>query len=300
MDQAGPDPQLCRHCQKLAAFACGDCKDVPPYEKNQGFEKTWYCSTECQKLDSARHEAYCKVLNMRKELFRVGSLVQELFYVYRKHLFDIKVEAIAKEGSTMRIHEGEYSQTILRLHGVESFQDLLFPFPSASVTEIQDQQALLTHLMCDDSIGWMHGVLKYCVGGKDLTIFSLTCHVTLLTQTSDLLRSASEIVVIPKNVRRQLITIGLDGTRDDWIYSHMLLQVELTGGEEYAIDLAGAQHGYYEPITPWNVYEDTRVSSIKGSTGSWGAKHRTLLQESDRKWLNLLVGRFSAFSRSFW
>jgi hypothetical protein len=77
-----------------------------------------------------------------------------------------------------------------------------------------------------------------------------------------LLRNVIEIVVMPKSSRRQLITIGLNGTPDFQDYRHILLRVELTGGEEYAIDLSGAQYGYYEPITPWNVYRDTRVANI--------------------------------------
>jgi hypothetical protein len=73
-------------------------------------------------------------------------------------------------------------------------------------------------------------------------------------------------------------------TPDNQEYQHILLRVELTGGEEYAINLSGARHGYYEPITPWKVYQDTRVANIilnsDLSAGIWGAKKAILLQAS--------------------
>jgi hypothetical protein len=44
---------------------------------------------------------------------------------------------------------------------------------------------------------------------------------------------------------------------------HEVLKVTLKdGGEQYALDLAGAQYGYYEPAIPWEEYVEARVENF--------------------------------------
>lgn len=46
-------------------------------------------------------------------------------------------------------------------------------------------------------------------------------------------------------------------------YHHDVIKLRLkAGGECYALDLTGAQFGYYDPITPWQEYIDTHVLSF--------------------------------------
>ncbi|KAF7870273.1 hypothetical protein EAF04_004021 [Stromatinia cepivora] len=58
--------------------------------------------------------------------------------------------------------------------------------------------------------------------------------------------------------------VGPAGERDDVEYSNIVFKVTLqNGGGVYILDLAGAQYGYYAPVTPWSQYIDNRVSKIK-------------------------------------
>ena len=40
---------------------------------------------------------------------------------------------------------------------------------------------------------------------------------------------------------------------------HDILRATLKNGEMFALDIAGAQHGYYESVTPWHQFMDSRV-----------------------------------------
>jgi hypothetical protein len=63
-------------------------------------------------------------------------------------------------------------------------------------------------------------------------------------------------------------------------YAHWLLKIELkSGAGVYALDLAGAQFGYFGPITPWNIYLATRIErlNIPNDGYSYLGKMRHLL-----------------------
>lgn len=51
----------------------------------------------------------------------------------------------------------------------------------------------------------------------------------------------------------------IDGTD----YAHTIIRVTTMNGETYALDMAGAQYGWYEPVTPWQSYNTSRVREIK-------------------------------------
>ena len=52
--------------------------------------------------------------------------------------------------------------------------------------------------------------------------------------------------------------IPFDGRKPE----HSVLKLTLRSGEKYAVDLAGAQHGHFEPVTPWDEFEEERILNI--------------------------------------
>jgi hypothetical protein len=70
-----------------------------------------------------------------------------------------------------------------------------------------------------------------------------------------------EVSLEPKNPKRQVIDVNLqqEGKNDT---PHNILKVEIKNGEVYTLDLTGAQFGYYDAITPWEEYSNTRVERI--------------------------------------
>ena len=53
-------------------------------------------------------------------------------------------------------------------------------------------------------------------------------------------------------------------------YDHEIMKVTLRSGEVYAIDITGAQHGYYDAVYLWDQYVQTRVQSA-GEAMSFGS-----------------------------
>jgi hypothetical protein len=61
--------------------------------------------------------------------------------------------------------------------------------------------------------------------------------------------------------------------------THEVLKLKLRSGEAFAIDLAGAQYGYHEPVMSWQDYEQERILQIFRS--GRGPKPREMLQIHD-------------------
>lgn len=60
-----------------------------------------------------------------------------------------------------------------------------------------------------------------------------------------------------------MILISPTGKRSDNTgETHSIIQVTLSNGDAYAIDISSAQYGCYEPVTPWRLYVKSRVKSI--------------------------------------
>lgn len=66
-----------------------------------------------------------------------------------------------------------------------------------------------------------------------------------------------------KNRRIRLVRVFQNDVIDGTPYRHVIYKVTLHSGEQYALDLTGAQYGWAEFILPWDVYEASRIHSIK-------------------------------------
>ena len=86
---------------------------------------------------------------------------------------------------------------------------------------------------------------------------------------------------------------GVDGTD----YVHTIIRVTLKNGESYAVDIAGAQYGWHEPVTPWQLYNASRVREIKDVPpfGGTRASYKTRVNNmsEQRKWIHSIKENFA-------
>jgi endogenous inhibitor of DNA gyrase (YacG/DUF329 family) len=128
----------CAVCKEGAALLCPKCAtgvDALGQER-----KTYYCSKACQAKDwAAGHKLECKVAVDRRQLFRIGSLVQEAFYQSSK---DIWFHGI---GKVKKIEHPETEDGPRLLVWLSERQDGPgFPsFPDDLVEEVRDERAML-------------------------------------------------------------------------------------------------------------------------------------------------------------
>ncbi|KAL3419625.1 set domain-containing protein 5 [Phlyctema vagabunda] len=245
----------CASCKKPAGLICSGCKDIP----GPAYDKTCYCSIDCQKAHWHTHKRPCKGLRNRKALYRAGKILQEMFYMYRELLFDKSITKVTKEGDTIHVYEGQYPVDI------KSDMEAIFPFPSDVFTNDLDKKAILTHLACFDAVAWMHEPIKHM-----LSSFTRFCR---------------EYYVFCR-YRKLKVVSDLQGEDDNINYKHEFVSVELKSTtnclESYALDLAGAQYGYYNAVSTFHEYADRIQTEIDSDlTGTFGEIQDKLLGDMD-------------------
>ncbi|PVH78501.1 hypothetical protein DL98DRAFT_590244 [Cadophora sp. DSE1049] len=247
----------CAHCGKTAERACTGCKDVPAIDGD--IKTIYYCSSACQKEDWQYHKVLCKRLQTRKLFYLAGSVLQEMFYMYREKMFDKLIARIDKTQGRLIVYEGRYNPLIT------AETDCLIQFPSKLCQTEKEKQSVLVHLACDDASAWLHDILKYTLAG-------IASNIT-------------EVRGVVKNKKLDIIAVDVLDNVQDTDFEHEFLEIKLlNGGEEYALDLSSAQYGYFEPIVPWRKYLQTRVSKLATSQHFnyfGGAKDRLVAEKGD-------------------
>ena len=72
------------------------CSDAPAIGTEQP-AKVFYCDSACQKADWTRHKDVCLPIARRKRLYRIGDILQRLFYVYREFAFEKSYEKMEQD-----------------------------------------------------------------------------------------------------------------------------------------------------------------------------------------------------------
>lgn len=187
------------------------------------------------------------------------------FYAYREKTFNILIERVEKNGKDLVIHEAWYDETI----------DTYFPLPHHLLPDERDKQAVLTFLACGDAVGYIHEMLKVMLNGP--IPFS-----NLATTASDpLIGIYSEIFeesIRTKTHQRNVTLIRGDGSSDTVMIRHEVISLSLKNEELYFLDIAGAQHGYYDSVYPWDQYVESRVFAL-GKSEVFGQTQKSLLSD---------------------
>jgi hypothetical protein len=85
----------------------------------------------------------------------------------------------------------------------------------------------------------------------------------MLTLLTDISSDITEFSIKFKNSKRELIPVDVNGKESIIDFTHRLFRVILKySGEVYALDLSGAQYGYYDPVAPFETYLEDRARAI--------------------------------------
>jgi len=80
-----------------------------------------------------------------------------------------------------------------------------------------------------------------------------------------------------------MVQVSALGEEDNGEYGHQVLRfTPRNGGGDYIIDLAGAQHGYFEPVIPYDKYVQSRVSLVVDRR-HFGACKDVLMREAEQE-----------------
>jgi hypothetical protein len=98
-----------------------------------------------------------------------------------------------------------------------------------------------------------------------------------------------EINVLVKNADRPTCLIPSDGKkRNNMWRGHTLLRVTTKAGEDFAIDITGAQFGWQDTFAKWDVYQNRRIRTVgsaydfprKYSAGPFGTRWNLKYQKA--------------------
>ena len=65
-------------------------------------------------------------------------------------------------------------------------------------------------------------------------------------------------------------------------FEHVVFHVTLKNGEQYAVDLAGAQHGHHQECMNWDEYVASRVEDII-RTSAFGSTKQVRSEEGEKR-----------------
>ncbi|KAK6002283.1 hypothetical protein QM012_001921 [Aureobasidium pullulans] len=226
----------CAKCGTMTAKAgCAGCHQAPDTDGSPHISVR-YCNKECQKAHWPAHRSECKNLQTRKALFRAAWLLQKIWYTVRRESFDncvVKAEEVKGE---LLIYEGNYkSESTKRYNGFYR------KFPDNVFKNKQDAETCLILLCCAESLSHMYMVTSWllndiCAEIKETTV---------------------KVIKAPR--RSRYVSQEWGGN-----FLHEVLQVRLHSGERYAIDLTGAQYGWFDkPVTEWDEFSSSCVEVVR-------------------------------------
>ncbi|KAK5163936.1 uncharacterized protein LTR77_010331 [Saxophila tyrrhenica] len=235
----------CHVCGKEASQRCSKCGEG--VDRNGNPSATFYCSRDCQTTDWENHKTTtCRFANARKQLYRGSSMVQMAFYNFRTTTFNFNIQ------KTSIGNDGKISVTIKT---ITTSGQPIHRLPEQLKSD-KHKKALLAWRASNTALAFQHDLLKRVLKG-------IVDPQTPPTESAFLVKDFRErVAVIPHFA---------NGRQDERQHEHVALRVKLIDGEEYVIDLAGAQFGQYAAVLPAKEYDGQLVREQLATKpmGSW-------------------------------
>ncbi|CAF9904977.1 MAG: hypothetical protein ALECFALPRED_010650 [Alectoria fallacina] len=231
-EEADETINICARCREAATQLCNGCRKAPDAEGGH-VETVWYCSAKCQKADWRFHKLECKKAQARRSLYRVAETAKLAFFRLVERIFDLDVVGLEAKGDTLYIQEGPKDRSIFN------------PFSSEHLTSDQDKQAAMAWMNCGSSEDYVQVLVE--------------------AMLQDVPFKVAEVLVPRVKYLRRVVVIEPDGHESDSSKTeHVIFKITINEDEDYALDVTGAQFGFYDPITPWIYYQQTRIETLGG------------------------------------
>ena len=258
MDLVGKtESHACSHCGKAAKMICRGCKGLPVGLHGQ--MEVHYCGTECQKTHWASHKPLCNAARARKAICRAASLAKAVSHVFLRAKFKMVIQEVKKSGHIWIIYPpSEY----------KGGKCALEPFPTALFPDKEDADAILEFQTCNHILDHLHGFLKQLLTGQ-FHLFMMDETMRLANEIIGICSRVDEVIHFTQNTRHRLLqayNTGSASTKygiDTTDHVHSVIDITLKDGDRYILDLAGAQYGWQEILTPYTIYYLFKIRMIK-------------------------------------
>lgn len=146
--------RACASCGKSTTQRCSRCTEG--LDKTGSLSPTYYCSKECQAANFEDHKAVCRNANARKQLFRAGAILQEVYYFFREATFDEPICNVRVDGGKLHITVPEYSKD----RGM-----VLYPLSEDQIADTMLKKSLLTWMNCEQAWLYMEDLTRKLLEG---------------------------------------------------------------------------------------------------------------------------------------
>lgn len=149
--------EICCVCSKVAprpVLICMKCSEG--VDKHGIASPTYCCEKSCRERGKKEHERLCKHMNVRKQIYRAGELLQAIFYQFREAAFDMRIKRVVKSQlGSLLVSEERYTD-----------DRILFRFPHEMIPDAKDKAKLLTMQACTDGCAFMLELSKALLRGE--------------------------------------------------------------------------------------------------------------------------------------
>jgi len=142
------------NCDILASMRCTRCVDAPVYAPDEDIGVV-YCSRDCQTRDWQNHKPQCNVLERRKKLIRIATILKATLLAYRECVFDIDLESIEFRDGTLRLLMGSTHDRPFHTH-----------FPSHLTANLEHREVALANNQCTLAMALLGPLARQLLTGK--------------------------------------------------------------------------------------------------------------------------------------
>ena len=147
-------PSSCDVCGKPTKLTCTGCK-LDPGEPDDQTQKTYYCSTQCQKAHWPQHKVICKSQVGRIALNRAASVASQIFLNFSRKSWSRKVGSVTDEGRVLRVEIQELPKGAV-----------YWPPPEMPDRPVTDLYSVLSYSHCGNSMVCMWDAIQLLFKGK--------------------------------------------------------------------------------------------------------------------------------------
>jgi hypothetical protein len=144
------------------------CVDAPEYESREATGVIYY-SRDCQTTHWLSHKSQCNLIQRRKKLLRIATILKATLLAYRECVFDLDIERIEFREGALCLQLGSELDRPYHTH-----------FPNHLTTNVEYKEAALANNQCTLAMALLGPLARHLLTGRtvkgfNLSPLSLTC-----------------------------------------------------------------------------------------------------------------------------
>lgn len=242
----------CAWCERLhSELWCRECE-----EETVGKLRVFYCSKACQDKHADMHRAVCVT---RQRLCRAVSLLVDIWMAFGQETFSSNAVFVGERNRKVALRRDKHgpeidgdwpgwtSSSILR-----RFPDDVFPQETSDLIK----GAVLAHSTHTNALSVALPLINHLLRSNTPL---LHLNNPFANRCAAITMNIQEVSIEPTNPAMIVHSTGGAFLLD----KHQVLLVSMVTGEDFAVDLTGAQYGWTEHLYTWHTYEWYRAKKVE-------------------------------------